>query len=182
MDLFILVFCAIFIGIGGYFIYGIYVSLIKKNPYEKREDRRKFDKQDKMVEKAKNDSNSDVRRESVKKSSDEFNIPDGYVLKDKQRHTESYGVINTYTYSSDESMYDIVISVSEFNSNALAKKFINYKFGLDENPHIVPNIYNGRKGYTFFSVFTVEFSYIEKNKVVTINTSKDLIEQVVPKP
>ena len=37
MDLFILAFCAIFIGIIGYFIYGIYVSLIKKNPYAKTE-------------------------------------------------------------------------------------------------------------------------------------------------
>ena len=108
-----------------------------------------------------------------------FNIPEGYSLKDEQKHTENYGTIISRTY--DGGLHDIVISVSEFNSVNLAKQFLNHIFGLDENPHIVPNIYNGRKGYTNFSVFTVEFSYLDNNKVVTIKAGKDLIEEVVPK-
>lgn len=108
-----------------------------------------------------------------------FNIPDGYSFKDEKKHSESYGTIISHTY--EGGMYDIVISVSEFNSVNLAKQFLNHKFGLDENPHIVPNIYNGRKGYTNFSVFTAEFSYLDNNKVITINAKKELIEEIVPK-
>lgn len=108
-----------------------------------------------------------------------FNIPKGYSFTDEKKHTENYGTIISRTY--EGGMYDIVISVSEFNTANLAKQFLNHKFGLDENPHIVPNIYNGRKGYTNFSVFTVEFSYLDNNKVVTINADKKLIEEVVPK-